>query len=70
MNEEYDCMRELYVGTKSTTEGSPKEQAVTDLRKQGLSYMETAILTNPYCLHEGHGTTIRSVVHPYKQNMA
>ena len=49
-------MREFCVGSKSIKPGSIEEQAVADLRKRGLSYIETMILINRDCLQKGRNT--------------
>ena len=67
--EEYDLAREYRACTRSIADGSIEQQMVADNRERGLSYTETALVINRFCLQNDRPTVTRSGVVTCEQHM-
>ena len=62
-------MSEFRASSVAIKSGSPEEQAVTNYRERGISYIETTLLINRQCLQDGRSTVIRSAIRTCEMNM-
>jgi hypothetical protein len=68
--EVYDAKRATHEGKLAIEDGSEIQQLVANYRERGLSYTETTMMINRWCLENDHGIVTTSAVVTCEEKMA